>query len=340
MATAAAAFSPLLFESCSDNKKTVNFFNWSRYIAKQTLPRFTKQTGISVNYDEFSDENAMFAKLRSGARGYDVVVVTDYLVPKFKALGLIDPFPAGSIPNSSNISRRFRHAPYDPDNSYTIPYLWGTTGIGFNRSKIETTPDSWRELWNPRYAGKISMLDDARDCVSTALLMLKEPADTRDEKVLNQVKELLIAQRPLVLQYSNNTYIDSLAAGNVFLAMGWSGDVLQAANENPQIDYAIPKEGSYLWVDNLCLLHDAPHKQAALELINYLADGLVAAEIADAVRYASPNAAALTHIDPSLLNDPRIYPTPAIDKRLRFTAVLNTEAEQTWNRIWTDVKAA
>lgn len=337
---AAALFPPFFFEACSSEKKVVNFFNWSRYIADDTLPNFTKKTGIAVNYGEFSSENAMFTKLRSGAQGYDLIVVTDYLVPHFKALGLIDPFPKGSIPNASNIAQKFRHPPYDPDGSYSIPYLWGTTGIGFNRLKVKGTPNSWYDLWDSRYAGKISMLDDDRDCIETALLMLKEPENTRDPKILDQVKKLLIEQRPLVRSYSSDTYIDSLADGDAFLAMGWSGDVLQAAAENKDIDYVIPKEGSYLWVDNLCLVHDAPHKKEALELANYLAEGKVAADIANFVRYASPNAAARPYISPDLLRDPRVYPTPEIDKRLRFTSRISGETEKIWNQLWTEVKAA
>ncbi len=341
LAAAGAAVLPsLLMEACSSGKNTVNFFNWSRYIAPNTLPRFTQKTGIKVNYEEFSSEDAMFAKLKSGAQGYDLAVVTDYLVPKFKALGLIDEFPDGSVPNAKNIAPHFRRPPYDPSGAYALPYLWGTTGIGFNRLDLKKRPDSWHDLWNPLYAGKISMLDDARDCVATALLMLNRPEGTQDPKILDQAKQLLISQRPLVYQYSNDTYIDSLSAGNVFLAMGWSGDVLQASEENSHIDYTIPKEGSYLWVDNLCLIHNSPHKKEALELANYLLEGKVAADIANFVRYATPNAAALPHIAPSLLHDPRIYPTPTINRRLRFTAIINDETERKWNQIWMEVKAA
>jgi spermidine/putrescine-binding protein len=341
LALAGAAILPsLLLEACSNEKNTVNFLNWSRYIAPDTLSHFTQKTGIKVNYEEFSSEEAMFTKLKSGAQGYDLAVVTDYLVPKFKALGLIDEFPAGSVPNAKNIAPRFRRLPYDPSGDYALPYLWGTTGIGFNRTDLKKRPDSWHDLWNPLYSGKISMLDDARDCVSTALLMLNQPAETQDPKVLAQAKQLLISQRPLVYQYSNDTYIDSLAAGNVSLAMGWSGDVLQAAEENAKIDYLIPKEGSYLWVDNLCLIRNGPHKKEALQLANYLLEGKIAADIANFVRYATPNAAALSHIKPVLLRDPRIYPTPAIDKRLRFTAILDDATLRKWDQIWMEVKAA
>ena len=173
-AAAVAAFSltPLVFDACAKDKNTVNFFNWSRYIAKDTLPNFTKETGIAVDYDEFSDENAMFTKLRSGARDYDVVMVSDFLLPSFKALGLIDPIPQSFIPNIKNISPLFRNPPYDPGNAFSLPYLWGSTGIGFNRSKVVPPPHSWRALWDVKYSGKISMLDNSQDCIATALLTL------------------------------------------------------------------------------------------------------------------------------------------------------------------------
>lgn len=318
--------------------RVVNFFNWSKYIAPDTLPRFTKDSGVAVNYEELADEEEMFAKLRAGARGYDLICGTDYMIPRMRGLNVIDPFPPEALPNAANLDPRFRDTPFDPGSAFTIPYLWGSTGIAYNKAKVAKPPTSWLDLWDPRYTGKISMLDNARDCVSTALLIDGVIDDKADAAALEKAKKRLLAQRPLVKQYSSTTYIDALVAGEVHLAMGWSGDVMQAARENPQIDYVIPKEGSYMWVDNLCLMRGSLHREDTLRLVDYLLRPDVGAEIANFVRYPTPNAAARKKVEPALLSDPRVYPTAAVMKRLRFHGSLDPETSQQWNDLWQDVK--
>lgn len=325
--------------ACSRNKeRVVNFFNWSTYIDPKTLPRFSAQTGVKVNYSEISDDEEMFAKLRSGAGGYDLVVATDYMIPRLRALNLIDLYPAGVLANLGNIDPKFRGAPYDPDNAFTIPYMWGTTGIGYNRAKVPKPPASWRILWDEIYRGKISILDNARDCVSIALLLQGYDETTKDPAAFQKARELLLRQRPLVKQYSSASYMDSLIAGEISLAMAWSGDVLQAARENPDLDYAIPGEGSYMWVDNLCLVRGSEHREDTLRLVDYLLKPEIAAEIANFVRYACPNAAARPLLDKKSLQDPRVYPTAETTRHLKFHALLDPETTQLWNNIWNDVK--
>lgn len=330
---------PLL--SCAkDARREVNFFNWSKYIGKETLPRFTSRTGVAVNYEEFADEEEMFAKLRSGALGYDLIVGTDYMIERLKALNLIDPIPPGVLKNQGNLDPKFLKTPFDPESRYTIPYLWGTTGIGYNKSKLAKPPKSWRDLWDPKHAGRLSMLDNARDCVSTALLMLGFPETTNDPAAFKAVRELLLKQKPLVKQYTSATYIDGLVAGELHLSMAWSGDVLQASRENPQIDYCLPSEGSYMWVDNLCLVRGSKHREDTLLLLDYLLEGSVAAEIAGAVRYASPNAAAKPFMDKALLQDLRVFPSKEIASRLNFHKILDPQVSQTWTETWSDVKVS
>ncbi len=336
----AAPAAASLLSGCSDSsseQRVINFYNWSRYIAKDTLPRFTQQTGIKVNYEEMADEEELFAKLRSGARGYDLIMATDYMMPRLKALNLVDAYPPGVLKNGGNIDETFRKTPYDPDDAFTIPYLWGTTGIGYNK-KLTKAPSSWTALWDQKFSGKISMLDNARDCVSTALLLKGYPETTGDDRQLDDAKQLLLQQRPLVKQYSSSTYMDSLLAGEVAMAMAWSGDVLQVSRENPNLDYVIPKEGSYLWVDNLCLVRGSRHREDTLRLVDYLIAADTAAEIANTVRYASPNAAAHKSLDAALRQDARVFPPKDEMARLKFHALLDPATEQAWNDLWQDVK--
>ena len=335
---APAAASILSACSSGPEERVVNFYNWSRYIGKHTLERFTQQTGIKVNYEEMADEEEMYAKLRSGARGYDLIVGTDYMIPRLKAMNLIDPYPPGVLKNLGNVDPKFRKTPFDPDDAFTVPYLWGTTGIGFDKSRLPAAPSSWYALWDPKYSGKISMLDNARDCISTALRMPGYPETTSDDKQLQAARALLLKQRPLVKQYTSSTYMDSLVAGETALAMSWSGDILQISRDNPRIDYVIPKEGSYMWADNLCLVRGSAHREDTLRLVDYLLQADTAAEIANAVRYASPNAAAYPKLDASLRRDPRVFPPKDVERRLSFHAVLDPAAEQQWNDLWQDVK--
>jgi spermidine/putrescine-binding protein len=340
----AAVLSPLLpalLAACrrADTRRVVNFFNWSNYIGKDTLPNFSKRTGVEVRYDLFADEEEMFAKIRAGARGYDLIVVGDYLIPRFRALNLIDPMPAGVLKNLDNLAPRFRRPTYDPDES-TVPYLWGTTGIAFNRKKLAKPPTSWWDLWDPKFKDRISMLDNVRDCIAVAMQLLNIPQTTRAPEDFRRIRELLVRQKPLVKQYSSSSYLNSLVAGEIDLAMTWSGDLFQAARDNPDLDYVLPKEGTYMWVDCLALMRGSHHRQDTLKLIDYLLEPEVAADNANSVRYASPNEKALPFVDKTLLKDPRVYPTPKVMKQLGLHHVLDPEQSDLWNETWADVKVA
>jgi len=332
---------PSLLAACkrADDQKVVNFFNWSNYIGKDTLPEFTKRTGVEVRYDLFADEDEMFTKLRAGARGYDLIVVGDYHIPRFRSLNLIEPIPAESLKNLGNLSPRFRRPGYDPEET-TVPYLWGTTGIAYNKRKIKKAPTSWWDLWDPQYKDRVSMLDNVRDCISVAMQLLKIPQTTRDPEDFKKIRELLVKQKPLVKQYSSASYLNSLVAGEIDLAMTWSGDLFQTARENPDLDYVIPKEGTYMWVDCLAMMRGARHRADTLRLIDYLLEPSVAAGIANSVRYATPNQAAQPEVDLVLRKDPRVYPTPALMKQLQLHHVLDSEQSELWSQTWADVKVA
>ena len=336
-----APLAPALLSACrrAGSADEVNFYNWSDYIGKSTLPDFTKATGIAVNYDLFADEEEMFAKIRAGARGYDLIVVGDYLIPRFQILNLIEPVPPGALRNMGNLAARFRHPAYDPDET-TVPYLWGTTGIAYNRKTLKRKPTSWRDLWDPRYKNRISMLDNVRDCLSVEMQLLGIPETTHAPADFAKVRALLLQQKPLVKMYSSSSYLNSLVAGEIDLAMTWSGDLFQAARDNPDLDYVLPKEGTYMWVDCLALVRGARHRANALRLIDYLLEPKVAAQNADFVRYATPNAAAAPFTDPVLRRDPRVYPPPRQMDALMMHHVLDPEQTETWNQIWADVKVS
>ena len=339
-----AALTPLmpsLLAACrrAEKGRIVNFFNWSNYIGKDALPNFTKRTGINVRYDLFADEEEMFAKLRAGARGYDLIVVGDYLIPRFRSLNLIDAVPAGVLKNMDNLAPRFRHTSFDPDET-TVPYLWGTTGIAYNKKTLKTKPTSWWDLWDEKNKDRISMLDNVRDCIAVAMQLLKIPQTTRDPEDFKKILALLVKQKPLVKMYSSSSYLNSLVAGEIDLAMTWSGDLFQAAKDNPDLDYVLPKEGTYMWVDCLALMRGSRHREDTLRLIDFLLEPQVAADNANFVRYASPNQMAWPLADPVLRKDPRVYPPQKIMNELMLHHVLDPEQSEMWSETWADVKVA
>ncbi|MBI4387165.1 MAG: spermidine/putrescine ABC transporter substrate-binding protein [Elusimicrobia bacterium] len=337
-ALAAVGGLPALEACRGRDPNTVNFFNWFNYIGKETLPRFEKEAGIKVNYEVYSSEEEMFSKLKAGVRGYDLFVATDYMIPRLKAMRLLDPVPHDILKNLRRIAPRFRDPSYDPGLLYTIPYLWGTTGIGYNARKLAKPPQSWWSLWDERYKGRVSMLDNLRDGIGVALLLTGSPLDSKDPAQLEKARDLLLKQRGILKQYSSSTFVDDLVSGELWLAQGWSGDVLQAARENTHVDYVIPKEGSFIWVDSLCLIRGAGRRAEVLRLVDYLLSPEVGAEISNSVRYATPNAEAIKRLEPTLRNDPRVYPPPAVEARLQFYAPLDPEADELWNRAWQEVK--
>jgi spermidine/putrescine transport system substrate-binding protein len=248
----------------------LNFYNWSYYVADNTISDFEREYGVRVRYDNYSSNSELLAKLQAGASGYDVTVPSDYMVQIMVNLNLLQPLRFENIPNFENLDERFRNLPFDPENRYSIPYQWGTTGIGINTRFVSEVVDSWDILWDERYRGRISILDDMRSGMVPALKRLGYSVNTRNAEELRQARDLMIEQKSLVRTYSSETYMDLLKSGDIWIAHGWSGDIFQVTKENPDVIFIIPKEGSYAWVDNLVIPRGAPNRTTAEAFINYL----------------------------------------------------------------------
>jgi spermidine/putrescine-binding protein len=260
------------------------------------------------------------------------------MIPRVKALGLIEAYPDGKPANLSNIDKRFLNGAWDPGNKFSVPYLWGTTGIAYNKQKIKKPPASWNDLWNPEYSGKIGMLDNSRDSIGIALLAQGLPSESTTEGDLKKAEEHLLKQKPLLKHYTNASYIDELVSGELWITSAWSGDVLQAARENKEVEYVIPKEGSFMWVDALCLIAKSEHREDALKYVDYILRPEVEEEIVETVRYPTPNAKAKPLLPEAIKKDPRIFPPADVMKRLKFHDVITDEQTQAINALWQKVK--
>lgn len=350
----------LAASAVAEEAAVVHVYNWSDYIAEEVLERFTARTGIEVVYDVYDANEVLEAKLLAGHSGYDVVFPTDkpFAQQHIKA-GLYRSLERDRLPHYANLDPDILAAlseDVDPGNAHVVPYMWGTTGLGYNRDKLrvalgEDVPaDTWGLIFDPRYASKladcgISVMDDETEAIGAALLYLGKRPDSTDPKDLEAVVALFDRVRPYITYFHSSKYINDLANGDLCLAQGYSGDVLQArdraeeAGNGVDIAYAIPAEGALIWTDVMAIPADAPHPQAAHAFIDFLLEPEVIAACTNYVAYANANPAAYPLVNEAIRTDPGIYPPPEVKQRLVSAKLLPPKAQRlrvrTWNRIKT-----
>ncbi|MFB9908112.1 polyamine ABC transporter substrate-binding protein [Allokutzneria oryzae] len=315
----------------------LNFYNWTDYIAPDTISSFQAATGIKVTYDNFSSNDEMEAKIASGAAGYDLVVPSDNFLHRFLRAGLLRRLDHDLIPNLGNLERRFAEADYDPGNRFSVPWAWGTTGLAYSKSALGERIPGFSAFDLAAAQGRSMVLDEARDGLSIGLLALGHDPNTGDAKQIDDAAKYLLDLKKKLGQISSDV-IEPLTSGQMVLAQAYSGDAFQARKANANVAYTIPKEGGLSYVDLLCVPKDAPHALNAHRFIDHILRPDVGAALSNAVRYGSPNAAAKTFIDKELLNDPLVYPPADVLARLPFIKDLGREAEARYADAWTKVK--
>lgn len=336
---------------------TVNVYNWSDYIGETTLEDFTAATGLDVNYDVYDNNDVLEARLLAGAAGYDVVVPTaqPHLARQIAA-GIYMPLDLDQIPNAANLDPVLMEqvALADPGNQHAVVYQWGTNGFGYNVAMIqERMPDapinSWDMVFDPEIVAAfedcgVSMLDAGTEILPLALHYLGLDPNTEDTDDLAAAEELLMSVRPYVKYFHSSQYINDLANGDICLAIGWSGDVLQAAyraeeaGNGQEITYVIPEEGTVVWFDTLAIPADAPNPEGAHAFINFVLDPEVMAGITNYVAYANAVPASLDFVDPEIVGDPRIFPSREVLERLFSVRVVSARFERERTRTWTRIR--
>ncbi|HVR70532.1 MAG TPA: extracellular solute-binding protein [Vicinamibacteria bacterium] len=319
-------------------ERELNLYIWSGYIAPETIRRFEERHGARVNLDLYDSNEALLAKVQAGNAGYDVLCPSNYVVEILLQQRLLRALDHSALPHLVNMDPRFLDRPFDPGNRYSVPYVWGTAGIGYRRSKAGRV-DSWAAMWDPRFKGRILMLDDARESLGAALKWKGYSLNTVERAPLLLAQRLLIEQKPLVRTYNTSNYEDILLSGDVWLAQGWSGQFAKAMDQDADIDYVIPREGTSLFLDNLVIPADAPHPELAHAFLDYVMEPAVAAEICATMRYSTPNHAAVALLPEHVRRNPATFP-PA-DALARAELILDIgEATVVYDRLWTEVKAA
>jgi putrescine transport system substrate-binding protein len=354
-ASAAVVFA--LATSASADDKTVNVYNWSDYIDPDVLADFTKETGIKVVYDVYDNNDIVETKLLAGGSGYDLVVPTDSNVARQIKAGTLLELDKSKIPNLTHmwdfITKRLDR--YDPGNKFAVNYMWGTDGFGYNVDKIkaimpDAPVDSWDMIFKPEIVSKfkdcgVYLLDAPEDVLQSALNYLGLNPDSKDPADIEKAGELVKSIRPYIQKFNSSEYINALANGDICLAMGYSGDVLQArtraeeAKAGVKIAYTIPKEGALMWFDSFVIPKDAPHPDAAYAFINFMEKPENAARNSNYVSYANGNKDSQQFLSDEVKNDTAIYPDQATLDRLFTSTTYEPKVQRLITRLWTNLKS-
>jgi putrescine transport system substrate-binding protein len=359
---ALCAVAALTLAACGQNgggaakDQTLKIYNWSDYIDPAILADFTKETGIKVTYDTFDSNEILETKVLQGNTGYDIVTPSNHNVPRYIKAGAIAPLDKSKLPNVKNLwgDITAHMEPFDPGAKYAIPYMWGTIGIGYNADEVaKRLPgvkiDSWAVVFDPANLAKLKdcgvyYLDASEDMYAVALNYLGKNPNSKDLTDYQAATDLMLKARPFVRKFHSSEYIEGLANGDICVAVGYSGDVLQAkaraeeAKNGVEIDYVIPKEGSQVWFDVFTIPKDAPNAAAAHTFLNYMLRPQVIAAASNYTQYANANLASTMMVDAEVRDNPNVYPTPAVFKKLFVTTAKDQALLREVTRQWTRVQ--
>ena len=323
-----AAAAGLSLEACAAKGPTgpngeemrLNFYNWDTYTGRTTLADFKAATGVGVKMSLFATNDELFAKLRAGNPGFDVIVPTNNYVTLLRSAGLIQPLNLEKIPNRRNVLPGFQNPPFDPGRRWSMPYTWLVLGLGYRKSKmIGGVPDSWKwVLDSDRYKGRIGVFSESDDMIELGAKYLGYSVRHIPPPVVERVAQMYIRQKPNIKIFHHDEGQDLLLAGDIDIVMEYSGDIAQVMVEDPDLDFVVPREGSILSSDCLCIPKGAPRPDNAHRFINFVLDARNGAEISDTIKYPTPNGAALALMPASYRDNPVIYPPPEVMARCEY----------------------
>ena len=323
---------------CGEEKPTLNVYNWGDYIDPEVIKQFEEEFNVKVNYDTFATNEDMYVSIAKGGTSYDVAFPSDYMIERMIAEGLLAKINKENIPNMKYIDEEFLDLDFDPNNEYSVPYMWGTVGILYNKKLVDDKVDSWDILWNEKYKGQILMLDSQRDSIGVALKKLGYSLNTRNLDELEKAKEELIKQKPLVYAYVGDEVKELMVGEEAALAVVWSGDAVAMMRENENLAYAIPKEGTNIWFDNMVIPKNAQNKELAEKFINFMNRPEIAAKNAEYIGYSTPNVAAKELLPDDMKNSNVAYPSK---EEIANTEIFLDVKDMitVYDKIWLEVKS-
>ncbi|HZJ99182.1 MAG TPA: spermidine/putrescine ABC transporter substrate-binding protein [Tissierellaceae bacterium] len=324
--------------ACGDDRPTINVYNWGDYIDSDVIKDFEDEFGIKVNYSMFETNEDMYIKLKQGGSSYDLVIPSDYMIARMIREDMLSELNLDNIPNIAKVDEDLLNPEYDPDNKYSVPYMWGTVGILYNTTMVDDVVDSWDILWDEKYADQIIMLNSQRDSIAVSLKRLGYSMNSRDLAELEEAKDELIKQKPLVYAYLGDQVKDTMIAGDAALAVVYSGDAEYLIRENPDLAYAFPKEGFNLWFDSMVIPNSAKNKEGAEEFINFMTRPDIAARNAEYIGYSSPIPEAIELLSEDLKNSDVAYPDPEIIENTEVFIDLS-DVVDVYDRVWTELNS-
>jgi spermidine/putrescine transport system substrate-binding protein len=325
----------------ANQQQVLSIYNYASYIAPDAIAQFEKENNVKIQYDTFENSDALYAKLKQGNPGYDLIFPADYMVKIMVKENLIEPLNINNIPNHKNLDAKYINQTFDLGNKYSLPYQWGTMGIGYNLKATKGEINSWASMFDSKYAGKIAWQDDARYTFAGVLIYLGFDPNTTNPEEINKARDLLIKNKNMIAAFVPDTGQTMLDQGEVNLTMEWSGDIFQVMKENPNLRYAIPKEGTIIFSDNMAIPKGAVHKELAEKFINFVLLPEVGAKISNFTHFGSPNKLAIDKglIDPKDLKNSQIYPADKAFAKMKFLQDVG-KATALYDQAWTEVKAS
>lgn len=332
----------LLYTGCSGSQTAeLNILNWGDYIDPELIERFEQETGIHVNYTTMTSNEEMIIKLRSSDCVYDLCFPSDYILEKLIGEDLLAPLNYDNIPNAKNIGQRYYDISdaFDPGNKYSVPYMWGTVGILYNTKMVSEPVISWKILWDEKYAGQVLMYDSVRDSLAVALMMLGYDMNTRSEAEVAEARDALIRQKQerIVQAYGTDDIKTAMINGRAAMGVVYSGDAFYAMEENADLAFVVPEEGSNIWFDNAMIPKTSTHKEEAEKFINFLNDPEVARQNTEYICYSTPNDAALAIMGPEFTENETYNPGDDVRSRCKVFHDLGDFAD-VFNSAWEQVR--
>ena len=329
-----------LFVGCNKNySEEISFFNYGENIDEETIKEFEKQYGIKVNVETFDDMETMYQKVSNSGVKYDVILVSDALMPRMIKNNLVQELNKDNIPNISQMDEGYLNLDIDPGNKYSVPYMFGTVGLIYNKDVVKEDVDSWDILWDEKYKNRIFMFDTYRDTLGAALKKLGYSLNSENPKEIEEAKELLLEQRKLVDPiYGVDNGTTMIPAGESDINMIWSGEGLNLQDENPNLVYVVPKEGANFWIDSLCIPSNAKNISGAEKFINFVSDKESALRIADEIGYTTPNKEARLAQPKEIQDNPNAYMTKEIMSRCELYKDFDLKTKQMYDDVWTAIK--
>lgn len=341
---------PEYYQRFKDDDISINVYNWGEYISTgaeagtlDVNAEFTKLTGIKVNYTNYATNEELYAKLKGGGASYDIIIPSDYMISKMIKEGLVQKLDMDNIPNFKYIMDNFRGLAYDPDDEYSVPYTWGTVGIIYDSTMIDIPEENidWDLLWNEDYADQILMFDNPRDAFAIAEILLGYSINTEDPEELEAAAKKLTEQKKIVQGYVMDEIFDKMGAGDALIAPYYAGDALTILEENEDLNFVVPKSGTNLFIDAMCIPSCAKQKEAAEMYINFMCEPDIAYANIDYICYSTPHSAAYEMLDDEVKNDPVSYPDDDfIANNTTVFVNLSDEASRVMQNLWTEMKSA